>query len=178
MHPDLARLVDIAGMALEAEDRQILGAVTANRVAYSGESGGLLRFNNERFYQFIVAKSLLSSMPYKVSVEVNSHDMVLEVPDTGNHFAVVEMKRWMSPNGEQELPGIRKDIFQKLQNTTGAHKLMLLFSSNPRDQMREQMSWLLERLNLPEDSFSSYCFSTYDQLGKAVEFWIAGIEIT
>jgi hypothetical protein len=83
MHPTLAHLIDIAGMSLEAEDRYMLGAVTANRVAYEGESGGILRINNERYYQFIVARALMSSMPYKVKVEVDSHDL-LSVAEIGS----------------------------------------------------------------------------------------------
>ena len=175
MHPNLARLVDLAGMAIESEDRQILEATAANPTAKLRRGGGILRFNNERFYQFIVAKSLLS-MPYKVVVEVDFHDLVLEEPDTGKRFAVVEMKRWMSASGERELPGIRTDMFKKLQKASATHKLMLLFSANPPGQMHEQINWLLAKLNLPLDRWSSYCFTTSDQNNAAVEFWIAGFE--
>jgi hypothetical protein len=177
MHPTLKQLINTAGMALEAEDRYMLGAVTANRIAYPGESGGILRINNERYYQFIVARALMSSIPYKVSVEVDSHDLLLEVPGTNKRFAIVEMKRWMSEKGEREIPGIRRDLFEKLPAAKAALKLMLLFSANPLGQMPQQIAWLSERLNVSTERWVTYCFTTVDPTGSPVEYWAAGYQV-
>lgn len=73
MIEELKLLIKIAGTALEVEDRFFLGAIAANQVAYPGEKSGILRINNERYYQFVVARSLASSFPYAAAVEVNSH---------------------------------------------------------------------------------------------------------
>lgn len=177
MHSTLIRLINIAGMALEAEDRYMLGAVTANRIAYEGESGGILRINNERYYQFIVARALMSSMHYKVKVEVDSHDLLLVTPKANERFAVIEMKRWMSPAGGQEIPGIRRDLFEKLPAAKAELKLMLLFSANPPGQMKEQIGWLSEKLGVSKDLWETYSFETVDETGSPVEYWTAGYQV-
>ena len=53
--PLLDSVIEIAGSALEAEDRYVLGCSTA-----TGKKGGLLRIPNERYYQFVVCRGLLS----------------------------------------------------------------------------------------------------------------------
>ncbi|TVO59462.1 hypothetical protein [Denitromonas halophila] len=171
------RIVDASGTALEFEDRYLLGAVTANRIAYDGESGGILRINNERYYQFVVARALMSSMPYKVKIEVDGHDLVLEDPVTKERIVVIEMKRWMSASGKQELGGIRKDLGTKLPAATAKLKIMLLFSSNPPGLMKQQIDWLSSQLNTRQEHWESHCFSTFDPNGKSVEFWTAGYTV-
>ena len=181
MHEELKRLIGISGAALEAEDRFFLGAVSANQAAYPGGKGGILRINNERYYQFIVARSLASSYPFPVAVEVDSHDLVLSKPQNkSDWFAVVEMKRWMSNNGEQEIPGILRDI-EKLRSCKAENGLMMIFSANPKDATNEQLKWLTKRLDLSniQDGpvWESYKFSTLNDKGEDVEFWVAGCEI-
>jgi predicted AAA+ superfamily ATPase len=177
MHPTLERLIQTAGMALEAEDRYMLGAVTANQIAYDGESGGILRINNERYYQFIVARALMSSMPYKVKVEVDTHDLLLEAPKTGERIAVIEMKRWMSSTGEKEISGIRRDLFEKLPSAKAELKLMLIFSANPPNQMQKQISWLSEKLDIPTDKWKTHSFATVNEAGLPFEYWTAGYQV-
>ena len=101
MHDDLVRLINIAGAALETEDRFCLGAIAANQIAYPDEKGGILRINNERYYQFIVARALTSSYRFSATIEIGGHDLVVSYPGNPTKwFAIVEMKRWMSDKGE------------------------------------------------------------------------------
>lgn len=48
MRKELKRLIEIAGAALEAEDRFLLGAVTTNKIAYPDEKSGIVRIKVER----------------------------------------------------------------------------------------------------------------------------------
>ncbi len=88
MHKELIRLIDIAGAALEAEDRFFLGAISANQTAYPGGKGGILRINNERYYQFIIARALASSFPFAAAIEVDSHDLVLKYPNNNSNVTI------------------------------------------------------------------------------------------
>ena len=71
MHNDLVRLINIAGTALEAEDRFLRKAITENTLAYPEGKGGILRINNERYYQFIITRALISFYQFPVAVEYN-----------------------------------------------------------------------------------------------------------
>ena len=181
MQKELIRLIEIAGAALEAEDRFFLGAVSANQTAYPDEKGGILRINNERYYQFIVARALASSFPYAAAIEVESHDLVLKYPNSdSNWFAVVEMKRWMSENGEQEIPGILRDI-DKLRTSKADNALMLVFSATPKNTTDTQLGWLSKRLGISQNEDCSawkiYKFPTLNVSGVEVEFWVAGFQV-
>ena len=55
MEINLSELIKIAGTALEEEDRYILGCSKA-----TGRHGGILRFSNERYYQFLTLRGLCS----------------------------------------------------------------------------------------------------------------------
>jgi len=181
MKKEFIKLIEIAGAALEAEDRFFLGAVAANQTAYPGGKGGILRINNERYYQFVVARALASSFPFAVAVEVNSHDLVLKDPhNDSNWFAVVEMKRWMSPTGNQEIQGIKRDI-EKLRSCNAENGLMLVFSANTKNQTDDNLDWLSKQIIDPpiegQLECKSYRFATIHKSGEEVEFWVAGFEV-
>ena len=111
MRAEFKEFVGKAGQALEMEDRYFLGAMQANKQAYPKGNGGILNINNERYYQFVIARALKSSFRYQVSIEKDSHDFVLEDPiSTGSRFAVIELKRWMSSGGKKEIAWIIDDI--------------------------------------------------------------------
>ncbi|MGJ0452789.1 MAG: hypothetical protein ACR65T_06100 [Methylocystis sp.] len=133
MHDELKRLLKIAGAALEAEDQFLRKAVASNPVAYHNEKAGILRFNNEHYYQFVVARALVSSLRLAASIEVTSNDLVLKDPNNLNRFAVVEMKRWMSPTHERELAHIHYDVGRLRSASDAEHAFMLVFSANSDD---------------------------------------------
>jgi hypothetical protein len=185
MHNDLKRLIDIAGQALEQEDRFVLGAITANQKGYPDGKGGILRINNERYYQFIVARALMSSFPYSAAVEVEGHDLILRYPgEQSKWFAVVEMKRWMSEDGLSEQPGIKKDIeklLEKLRQVKAERAMMLIFSANPLKSTEGHLGELAKELGITttEDSnaWKWYPFPTINREGESVEFFVAGYEV-
>ena len=184
MDKNLCTLIDTASKALEAEDRYLLGAVTANKQAFGDSTGGILRFNNERYYQFVIARALMSSFPFKTDLEVETHDLVFQHLERTTKWAVVEIKRWMSATGESEIPGIRHDVDHKLKKADAEHRMMLIISANPTGKTEKNLEFLSERLKssvLPladyPDRWYFSKFETVDTEGKGVEFWVAGIEI-
>ena len=94
MHESLKKIVTIAARFLKKEDDAILNSIKNNQIAYKNKSGGLLRINNERYYQFIIAKGLIAEYEYPIEIEKNTYDLV--VLDCNRYKTVVEMKRWMS----------------------------------------------------------------------------------
>ena len=179
MHDELKRLLKIAGAALEAEDQFLRKAVASNPVAYHNEKAGILRFNNEHYYQFVVARALVSSLRLAASIEVTSNDLVLKDPNNLNRFAVVEMKRWMSPTHERELAHIHYDVGRLRSASDAEHAFMLVFSANSDDTTETHIGWLADELKYPaiKDLEARHCFRTFDMNGDEVEFWVTGWEI-
>lgn len=189
MQKAFRQLIKIAAQALEIEDRFLLGAMTANRKAYPDvndgtprATGGILRINNERYYQFAIARALVSSFPYEAVIERDTHDLVLlDNKDKTKWFAAIEMKRWMSNNGEAEIPGIKHDINEKLAKAKVSGKvpnaLMLVFSANEESKTEINLDWLATKLLTQKDKWVVCQFPTISPEGKPVNFWVAGYEV-
>ncbi|MBP7974917.1 MAG: hypothetical protein KAZ02_03505 [Acinetobacter sp.] len=178
MHESLKKIVTIAARFLKKEDDAILNSIKNNQIAYKNKSGGLLRINNERYYQFIIAKGLIAEYEYPIEIEKNTYDLV--VLDGNRYKTVVEMKRWMSSTGKSEIDGIKVDINNKLLPSDSERALMLIFSANPSSiSIQENVSWLSEKLNIKYDSNKWHVesFDTLSANGESTVFWIAGIEI-
>jgi hypothetical protein len=157
-----------AGAALEAEDRLIIGSGHIR-----GEVGGILRLNNERYYQFILWKAVLSS--WNAKVEEQSHDLVIFDPSNSDKaLAIFEMKKWMSPNGLPELSGILHDI-KRLNACDAPNAALIIFSANNRGEMDKQLEWFEEHVfaGIPKPQRETYCFPTVSPHTPAAEFWIA-----
>lgn len=162
-------LVSLAGAALEAEDRYILGCSTI-----SNKKGGLLRFPNERYYQFVVCRGWLSR--WDTTPERHLHDAVISVDD--GDVATIEMKCWRSDNGEPEISGIRRDI-EKLKKT-GWSAFMMIFSANEASQTEGNFAFLYERLpELRACAHKVYSFPTVSPFvaDRQVDFWVAGWQL-
>lgn len=161
---DLDNLVARAGLGLEAEDRLLLGSRLVR-----GEQGGLIRLFNERYYQFIVWRSL--SPTWNASVEHNRHDLVIFDED-GRYAAVFEMKSYGSEKGFRELPGIREDI-KKLRECESPIRGIMIFSANPRKSTQSAMVFLEERIpELSDDKRRLYIFDSINHIGDEIEFWL------
>jgi len=160
-----------AGTALEAEDRLIIGA---GRVR--GETGGILRLDNERYYQFIVWRSILPR--WGAAVEQNAHDLVIfDDHNRNKYYAIFEIKRWMSGSGRKEILGMKKDI-KKLQQCDASNAFLVIFSANERNDRITQIDWLENKLfqeMRPERE--EYCFNTINEDAKEVEFWVGAWQI-
>jgi hypothetical protein len=160
---DLQELVNIAGYALETEDRFIAGCVATHPELYQGtDFAGILRFNNERYYQFLIARNLMSEFPYRVELERDTYDIVLYASsDAGakDFAAVGEIKRWMSTTGEPEIPAIRRDI-EKLKPCRCPTFLLIITSSQP-GKTQENIEFLAEKLAIePSCQTEPYVFRT------------------
>jgi hypothetical protein len=165
----LKDFVACAGLALEMDDRAI---VESGRPR--GESGGLLRSQQEKFYQFIVWKAAYAKWP--TEVEKNFHDLVIVDPTRHNAYACVfEMKNWLSSAGLRELPWILADIDGKLKNCNSDDSVFVLFSANDRNCMADQIKILEAKAftSAPPPRRETYCFPTWNPDGTEVEFWMA-----
>jgi hypothetical protein len=168
----LKDFITCAGAALETEDRSIIEAGRAR-----GKHGGLLRSQQEKFYQYVVWKAAYAK--WAAEVEKDSHDLVvLDPTDDRKYLCVFEMKNWFSVNGKRELPFIIHDINIKLRNCISPNSAFILFSANNRGAMDEQLRWLEAQVfgEAPPPSRETYCFATVNPYSPTVEseFWIAG----
>jgi hypothetical protein len=161
------------GAALEAEDRLILGS---GRLWNEVRKGGILRLNDERYYQSILSRAMLSR--WSAAVEYHSrYDLVLfDADDPETLYAVFELKRWMGSSGERELPGIGADI-RKLQKATCPKSALVVFSSNKRGDMKTNIEWLENEWKSREDLVDiprryTYCFDTISPWVEPAEFWV------
>lgn len=186
----LQELVSLAKEGLEKEDRAFRAGL-ANNLRCAGQHGGILRIINERYYQFVVARSFAERLPFIVQVEDCHRDLTLSLPqsiDTQRpRYAVIEMKCWMSASGNRELKGISIDIEENLMNDIkdkdisdefrALRGFMLIFSSNPPNQYKKQLNWLAEKLHTDESDWYALKFDTENDKGEPIEFWVAGYEV-
>lgn len=162
-------LVNIAGASLESEDRYLIGCS-----AMKNKKGGILRFPNERYYQFVACRGWLSR--WDVAPERRSHDAVIEVD--GKEVATVEMKCWLTSQGEVEIPKIRTD-FEKLRRVDHA-AFLLIFSANLDTQTSANLNFLQEKLpELKEVPKRIYTFPTISPFTPdvSVDFWAAAWQL-
>lgn len=181
MKEELATLVQMAGTALENEDKNIRAAVNSNKKAYENEDGGILRIENESFYHYIVLRSLFRHYPFAVFTKQNTQDLILNHPGESQHpFAVVEMKHWIKTREASAVSDLKEDI-EKLRAETAENKLMMLFVNNPKQEIETNIELLSDKLSataeVKDDFWSSYRFSTVDREGKEMEFWIGGYQV-
>ena len=151
---DLEKLISIAAYALEQEDRYITGCTTVRQDLYNdGKPPGILRFNNERFYQYIIARALMSNYKYKIDVEKETHDIVLlngELATPREYVAVGEIKRWMSSSGGTEIQHIIRD----LHKISEVSSFLIIVTAWSRVEAEENMEYLRGVLNLNKDNIA------------------------
>jgi hypothetical protein len=175
--PFLKEFVYRAGIGLENEDRSIIGSsIIHNRI------GGILISPQEMFFQYIIWKSVYNV--WNIGVERNffgnQYDFVKFI-DNGNKVCdcYFELKKWFTPQGEQEIPGICEDIRRLIIDEIN-NSVFILVSANERGQMMKQIKWLSTRVfnscgfKLPNDQMESFCFDTISPfVENHSEFWIA-----
>jgi len=178
MDPLLVQLIDIAAKELEKENNIWLEAVSDNS-AYKGEYGGLSRINNERYYQFVIARGLTENFPHRIGIEKeDNYDLVVYEGSTNDCKVIVEMKRWMTPTGEgKELERIKDDVV-KLQSSKGKQTLLMIFSADNPDKTDGNIIFLTKKLNLSDSNLHWKGFKSTDTEGKDITFWVAGYQIS
>jgi hypothetical protein len=141
---DAKRLVECAGRALEAEDRYLANCFKARH--WKGSEHGICAWWNERYYQFVIWRELMSSFPWRPELEWNLHDLAFfdNETDTDVPVAVAEIKLWASQSGTSELPAIKADM-----NALGLLRIpgvMLIFTAQLSGEAEDNFCWLAERL--------------------------------
>lgn len=174
------QLSRLAAAALELEDKILRKQARRNSSVYSQpeKQPGILRFNNEHYYQFVVARHLVGTVPYRVKAEVKQQDLILWKPEATAPFASIEMKRWMSAKGEREIDGIRRDMVEKLASSEADHRIMMVFSANPIEAKDSENLHVLA--GLLGDRHTDWCqskFQTISENGDDFVFWVATREI-
>lgn len=158
----LEDVITLGGRALEAEDRQIRAIVQ-----HRGRHGGLLGTEYERFYQFIVWKSLLEK--YEASVEYNHGGYLVDLVIVHDGAPqIFEMKYWR----DETTTKIYSDILRLQSFPKGG--FLLVFSANQKNLTDENIQ-SIEALSGISGSASCYRFPTENPKGdSSYEFWFAG----
>ncbi|WNO11287.1 hypothetical protein [Teredinibacter sp. KSP-S5-2] len=179
MEDILEKIVKLSCEALREEDAYLRDCLSGNP-AYSADKNGLLSINNERYYQFVIARHLFKVLPKRIALESSRIDLVvLSDEDPNKYDVVVEMKRWMSSTGNTEIPGIRDD-FEKLSKSKADHTVMLVFSSNPSNTpIDENLDFLSKKIdrNVIPSRWKYDQFETIGINGVDNTFWVAGYEV-
>jgi hypothetical protein len=162
----LKEVIEIGGRALEAEDLEL-------RKIYQrrGQYGGLLQTDFERYFQFVVWRSLVSK--YDAQIECSHEGLLVDLVITQDTVTnIFEMKNWR----EETTTRISSDI-RRLQNFRGGGYL-LIFSANPKELTDENLL-LVEQLPGIAGQTCKYMFQTESPIhhDKPYEFWFAGWQI-
>lgn len=189
--PELEQIVRLAGKEIEREDRYIAGCFVRNP-AYSIQNNkyfpGILRQDDEKFYQRLTARALLASFPLRVELEEqaepgnNEHfDLVLYSNEARGQVAVAELKRCThSGDIENDAKPVRDDISKlKRLAPVACSQFMMLFTLNPHDAQGTTDSWLqalIKRVPIPSDvGLTRYIFTTEGHWQKGPHSWEFGI---
>jgi hypothetical protein len=184
LHRDyLCELVQIGGRALEHEDRFIAGCMLNNVELYGdSEPRGLLRIRNERYYQFVITRALMSNYRYCVEIEKNGHDFILSDCYGRKPVAVGEMKTWFATNPTVELPSMQKDISNLRKS--GYSSFLLVATFWPPAEAQELIRTLSTHLQLDdarrvkEYRFRTAAWNMNGETNKAREFALIGYEVS
>jgi hypothetical protein len=167
---DVKLLVECAIRALEVEDRHLLSCFK-ERNWRRGEDGiGIFDNINERYYQFIIWRELMSSFPWRTKTERKGFDFSFYDDSTDKLEAVAEIKGWWSFKGEQELPGIKSDL-EKLRLLV-CPGVMLILTSHPSELAKENLHNLAGDLGVSEGDMETRSFHPNNE--KGWEFAVIG----
>ena len=169
-------ITNVACEALEEENREIYGIIFKNDQAYKGCHKGILHFNNERFYQYLIAKNIAKHLGGFVKTEHEYHDVVL-VNHDANLSAVIEIKRWMSATGEPELPKIANDVTKLRSSKVQGEKILLVISSNPTGSTNENSRILLEKTAISQCKKSIKAFPAINGNNEIIDIWVMCIRV-
>lgn len=174
------QLCRLAKDALELEDRILRRQARRNASVYSQpeKQPGILRFNNEHYYQFVVARHLVGTVPYRVEAEVNKEDLILWEGSSTLPLASIELKRWMSESGTAEIKGIQHDLCNNLPLSKAARKFMMILSANPESTSDDEtIGMLAKHLGDERTNWVVSSFRTFSIDHRPFAFWVAVREI-
>jgi hypothetical protein len=170
---DLKALVDCAGRALEYEDRYLTGCAYVH--GWTNDRMGIRANTNERLYQFIIWRALMSSFPWRPDTEKDTNDFVFYRRESKVPVGRAEIKGWWGVSGQDELPGIRRDMNEKLANGSEPG-VMLILTSHKKRQHDENLRVLARDLEVDQNDFATYAFDTPRWPGETepAEFMVIG----
>ena len=171
---DVKRLVECATRALEAEeDRYLVGCFKARQ--WRSRPDGICDNMNERYYQFVIWRELMSSFRCRPRTECQGYDLGFYDPETDRPEAFCEIKGWWSASGKQELRGINRDITDKV-GVLGIPGVMLILTSHRAADAEENFCWLADELGMSRDDMVTASFRTSPWPGDdcATEFSVIG----
>lgn len=173
---DVKRLVECARQALEAEDRYLVNCFKARHWRpWRGRPDGIRDSTNERYYQFVIWRELMSSFPWRPRTEIQGYDLAFYDDQTGKPVAYAEIKGWWSFFGKRELPGINRDLTEKLR-VLGIPGVMLILTSHPTEVAEENFCWLADELGVSRGDMVIRSFPTSPWPGEEgdTEFAVIG----
>jgi len=156
---DVKRLVECARRALEAEDRYLVSCFRARHWRpWRGRPDGIRDNTNEHYYQFVIWRELMSSFPWRSRTEPQRYDLAFYHDETAKPVAYAEIKGWWSPSGEEELPGISRDL-DKLGGS-GIPGVMLILTSHRTEVAEKNFCWLADKLGVSRNDMVTASFPT------------------
>jgi len=150
----LKALVECAGRALEFEDRYLTGC--AHVRGWKTIRTGIWANINERYYQFVVWRALMSSFPWRPHTEAQTHDLAFYEGESNELVGVAEMKVWYGKTYGVE--AIRADV-QSLRKVS-VPAVMLIIAGLPKERTEERLEWLAEKIEVSRQDFVTYTFDT------------------
>lgn len=157
---DLKRLVECASRALEAEDRYLVSCFEARHWRnWRSRPDGIRDNINERYYQFVIWRELMFSFPWRPRTERQGYDLAFYDDETDKPVAFAEIKGWWSVAGEDELPGIKRDMTDKL-GVLEIPGVMLILTSHRVEDAEENHRWLARELGVSRNDMVTASFRT------------------
>jgi hypothetical protein len=177
---DMKLLVEAASRALESENRYIESCFKT-RHWKCGENGpGICDNLNERYYQFIIWRGLMSSsFPWHARTERQDYDLAFYDDAKDDLVGCAEVKGWWSESGETEVQGIKRDLKGKL-GIAAVPGVMLILTSHPPNIAEENFCWLASRLGVDRNDMVIDQFPVSPGQGdeSAWEFAVIGLLVT
>ena len=165
-------LVECASRALENENRHLEKCFKKRHWKISENGPGICDNLNERYYQFVIWRELMSSFPWRSKTERQDYDLVFYDDATNSRVAVAEIKGWWSNSGKQELQAIKRDLKGKLEiaPVTG---VMLILTSQLTKDAQGNFNWLTDKLGMHRDDILTSSFPVSPGLGTEGEWEFA-----
>lgn len=157
---DVQELVECAGRALKSEERYL----TACALAHGWVNGrvGIRANDDEHYLQSVIWHGLMSSFRWRPEIECEGRsDFAFYDGGSNKPVAVAELKSWWSPGGEEELPGILRDLSVKLAAKHVPGVMLIVTHHAKGEKANENLKALADRLGVDQDRFATYAFDTY-----------------
>lgn len=156
----LQELVDLVGHALKAEDEFIRTCCLRKSISSMyGHSPSIVSVFRESFFQYVILRKLLSDFRFFPAVEKDRFDLVLyRDPMDDDYIAVGEIKLLTSKDGEKEIPSLHYDRLKMQQS--GKPGFGLYITHHPKGQLKENLEFFAERLQVQPNDFVVSVFET------------------